>query len=49
MEGRPAAPRVLAKLGGWKNPRTLDIYQQPSADVMLEALEQRRALREVRQ
>ncbi len=35
--------RVLAKLGGWKNPRSLDIYQQPSDDVMLEALEQRRA------
>ncbi len=31
--------RVLVKLSGWKNPRTLDIYQQPSDDVMLEALE----------
>lgn len=38
--------RVLAKLGGWKTPRTLDIYQQPSDDVLLEALEQRRTLRE---
>ncbi len=41
--------RVLAKLGGWKAPRTLDIYQQPGDDVMLEALEQRRVLREVQQ
>jgi hypothetical protein len=41
--------RVLAKLGGWKAVRTLDLYQQPTDDVMLEALEQRRALREVRQ
>ena len=39
--------RVVAKLGGWKAVRTLDLYQQPSDDMMLEALEQRRALREV--
>ncbi|MHC4234348.1 MAG: hypothetical protein ACYSUQ_04455 [Planctomycetota bacterium] len=38
---------VVAKLGGWKAVRTLDLYQQPSDDMMLEALEQRRALREV--
>ena len=43
----PAIPdRVLAKLGGWKSPRTLDIHRQSSDDVMLEVLEQRRALRE---
>ncbi len=41
--------RALAKLGGWKAPRTLDIYQQPGDEVMLEALEQRRVLREVQQ
>ncbi len=38
--------RVLAKLGGWKAVRTLDLYQQPSDDVMLEALAKRRELRE---
>jgi len=39
--------RVLAKLGGWKSPQTLDIHQQPGDQVLLEALEQRWALREL--
>ncbi len=38
--------RVLAKLGGWKAIRTLDLYQQPSDHMMLEALAKRRELRE---
>jgi len=37
---------VLAKLGGWKAIRTLDLYQQPSDHMMLEALAKRRELRE---
>ncbi len=39
--------RVLAKLGGWETPRTLGIYQQRGVDVLLEALDQRWALREL--
>ena len=39
--------RVLAKLAGWETPRTLDIYQQRGGDVLLEALDQRWALREL--
>lgn len=38
--------RVVAKLGGWKSTATLDIYQQPGEDVMLEALSRRRQLRD---
>jgi hypothetical protein len=37
--------RVVARLGGWKCTRTLDLYQQPSQDVLAEAFEKRRALR----
>lgn len=37
--------RVTAKLGGWKSPRTLDLYQQPGEEVMAEALNRRRQAR----
>lgn len=40
--------RVVAALGGWKTPRTLDIYQQPDEGAMLRALERRRELREAK-
>ena len=40
--------RVVAKLGGWKAVRTLDIYQQPGEEAMLQAIESRKELREVR-
>ncbi len=40
--------RVVAKLGGWKAIRTLDIYQQPGEEAMLQAIESRKELREVR-
>ncbi len=39
--------RLVARLGGWKNPRTLDLYSQPTGTMLAEALEQRRELREV--
>ena len=39
--------RLVAKLGGWKNPRTLDLYCQPTGTMLAEALEQRCELREV--
>jgi hypothetical protein len=39
--------RLVARLGGWKNPRTLDLYSQPTGTMLSEALEQRRELREV--
>jgi integrase len=39
--------RVVAALGGWKTPRTLDIYQQPDEGAMLRALERRRELRKL--
>jgi len=38
--------RLVARLGGWKNPRTLDLYSQPTGTMLAEALEQRRELRE---
>lgn len=38
--------RIVARLGGWKAPRTLDIYQQPGEEAMLRALERRKELRE---
>jgi integrase len=34
--------RIVAKLGGWKTPRTLDLYSQPSEEVLAEALGGRR-------
>lgn len=34
--------RVTAALGGWKSPRTLDIYARPGREMMAEALQQRR-------
>lgn len=37
---------VIARLGGWKCTRTLDIYSQPSDAMLLEGLEKRRELRE---
>lgn len=40
--------RLVARLGGWKSPRTLDLYSQPGEEMMLEALEQRRTLREAK-
>ncbi len=43
-----APDRVVAKLGGWKAVRTLDIYQQPGEEAMLQAIESRKELREVR-
>jgi len=39
--------RVVAKLGGWKEVRTLDIYQQPGEREMLRVVERRTELREV--
>lgn len=36
--------RIMAKLGAWKTPRTLDLYSQPSEEVLAEALTQRRAV-----
>ena len=43
---RQAAVSTITQLGGWKAVRTLDLYQQPSDDMMLEALAKRRELRE---
>lgn len=34
--------RIVAKLGGWKTPRTLDLYSHPSEEVLAEALGRRR-------
>lgn len=34
--------RIVAKLGGWKTPRTLDLYTQPSEEALAEALSLRR-------
>jgi integrase len=36
--------RIVAKLGGWKTPRTLDLYSQPSEEVLASALSLRRGL-----
>jgi hypothetical protein len=49
LDGRPCRTpdRLVARLGGWKNPRTLDLYSQPTGTMLAEALEQRRELREV--
>ncbi len=33
--------RITAKLGGWKSPRTLDLYQQPAEATLRQALERR--------
>ena len=41
--------RVVTKLGGWKDARTLELYQQPGEDAMLQALEGRKQLREMAQ
>ena len=41
--------RVVTKLGGWKEPRTLELYQQPGEDAMLQALEGRKELRQMAQ
>ena len=40
--------RVVKKLGGWKDSRTLDLYTQPGEEAMLRALANRKDLRERR-
>jgi integrase len=38
--------RIVARLGGWKTPRTLDLYSQPGREMLVEALSLRKQLRE---
>ena len=40
--------RIVAWLGGWKSPRTLDLYCQPSEGMLREALSHRKQLREAK-
>jgi len=40
--------RLVARLGGWRTPRTLDLYSQPRDELLSIALEERRELREAK-